>query len=393
VKQTSLAIVLLVLGCTLGCTRTEESDHRDIVISYAEDPRSCSNCPAFEVRFRTGGHVTFIGQRACAVPGEQQFRIPEEEFDELVRAFRDEDFFSIPRLASPPVVDGGLITVAYRDNRRIHETVHTGKPPSRLALLEARLRRAARVEDNSRPSLARYQALVRDGWDVNTVGTDRENALLAAVTAGDLSSTRFLLQHGATLSDEAARLAVGRPEAGFVTTAIEVFNAALPRRSLGPILLDAASAGVANTMLLLKAGADVNWRGADSRTALMNAIAAGSLETASLLVQRGALLEIRDNQGRTAMSHAAAGYNTGFIEILARHGANPNAVDRSGRTPLMIAADGCFEWNIAPLLAAGADPTIPGERGRTALQPMNAVIGDPKCGRTLRLVQAAARRR
>jgi hypothetical protein len=380
------------LAC--GSAGRDQTDTAQVEIAYAEVNSGCMNCCDFEVRFSSGGHVTFIGRRACPVPGPQHFRIPASEFDELVRAFHSAGFFSIPRLAGPRFIDGRVVTVTYRDPQRMHETRHSAQPPARLEQLASRLRRASRADEIVRPSLERYTELVSRGWDVNTLDDSHDNALIATITEGDLASTRFLLSRGARLSDEAARLAAGRPEPEFLAITTTAFNAATPRRPLGPQLLVAARTSAANTKAFVQAGADVNWQEPSSRrTALMSAISAGSLETAALLLDHGASVEARDNQGSTAMSHAAAAYNTGFIDMLAARGADPNARDRAGRTPLMIASDGCFEWNIAPLLAAGADPAIGDAKGRTALQPTTSVVGDPKCARTLRLVEEAARRR
>ena len=381
---------LVVVAAAAACALRSPREPDGVELSYAERSAACVNCCDFEVHFASGGIVTFIGQRACPVPGPQRFRLPAGEFDELVRSFATARFFDIPRVAAPPMIDGGVITVTYRDRQRIHETLYNAQAPLRLKQLAARLRQAARVDEFLHPSLEKYQALVHNGWDVKTLDGDHDNALIATISAGDLASTRFLLSRGARLSDSAARLAAVRPEPAFVTIAAGAFNAAVPRRPLGPLLYEAAGRSAAHTRALLEAGADVNWRSESGRTSLINSISAGSLDTAALLLRAGAAVDARDDQGRTAMSYAASAYNSGFISMLAARGADANARDRSGRTPLMIASDGCFEWNVAPLVAAGADPLLADAEGRTALQPLYAVIGDPKCARTLRLVQAAA---
>lgn len=385
---------IAVLVWAAGCTAPAQIDTNDVELSYSERPGNCANCPEFDVRFRSDGIVTFVGKRACPVPGPQTFRIPAAEFGELVRSFHSLNFFAIPRKPGKFFIDGGLTIVTYRDGRRIHETVRSAQPPPALVELETRLRRAARADERLQPSLEKYQALVAGGWDVNTLDDSHDNALIATITAGDLASTRFLVSRGARVSDDAARLAASRPEPEFLAIVTTALNTSTPPRPLGPGLLVAARTSAANTAALLKAGADVNWQEPSSkRTALMNAISSASLGTAALLLQHGAAVEARDDQGRTAMSYAAAAYNTGFITMLAARGADPNARDRSGQTPLMTASDRCHEWNIAPLLAAGADPALRDEKGRTALQPIYSVVADPKCTRTLRLIEDAARRR
>ncbi len=136
--------------------------------------------------------MDFNGLVGCAVPGSRHYRIPETEFQELVRGFQEADFFHIPRLDVTRVVfDAVVITVTYKDERRIHETVDAIRGLPRLTQLEKRLRAAANVERFLKPSLSLYQELLRSGWDVNTLGEDHENALTSALEQGTLIQCVF----------------------------------------------------------------------------------------------------------------------------------------------------------------------------------------------------------
>lgn len=64
------------------------------------------------------------------------------------------------------MVDATVIKVTYKDARRIHETVDSGRELPRLTLLEKQLRAAARMDRFLKPSVALYQELLNSGWNV-----------------------------------------------------------------------------------------------------------------------------------------------------------------------------------------------------------------------------------
>ena len=96
VLQLSVLVTVLCLAL-IACNRVP-GDLSNVVLSYQENPTGCAGCPKFKVDFSEGGEVTFTGQRGCAVPGVRGYHISETEFRELVDAFYDNAFFSIPRL-------------------------------------------------------------------------------------------------------------------------------------------------------------------------------------------------------------------------------------------------------------------------------------------------------
>lgn len=391
-------IYLLALGTV--CLSFPACTHRPstftyVVLSYYESPGMCADCPRFQIDFHSGGQVDFHGLRGCAVPGVQHYRVPEAKFLELVRAFQDAHFFDIPRLNTKyAVFDAGIVKLTYKDERRIHETVDVGRELPRLTQLEKQVRDAAEVDRFLKPSVALYQELLGSGWDVNTLGEDHENALISAVSSGDLASVRFLLQHGATVSKHALLASAFTDNVGIVKLLLAVRNTDM-KSPEGRRLLVTAARSADITRFLLEKGANVNSRDPETgETPLMAAV--GSLDSFKLLLARGADVNATDNSGNSALRSATVmETNTGFITLLGEHGANVNAQDSSGRTALMDASDMCRDWEIKALLAVGADPSIVDKTGRTALQPEVATsrLMDSNCKTSRELLESAIDKR
>ncbi len=243
-----------------------------VTLSFEERPGGCANCPHYRVEF-SPGVVGFFGIAGCGVPGEQVVRVPPSTFTELRKAFDDARFFEIPRIADDRMIaDAGAVTVSFRDDRRVHETIDMGRESPQLKQLQQRLRAAAQVVDEFiRPSIATYDRLLKSGWDVNIVGTDGENALTTAV-ARDPSVAGFLLQRGATggLSTDAMFAAVEQNDSGLIP-------------------------------LLARYGAQVNARDRSGRTPLMAASDACKYWHIGPLLEAGADPFLADGQGRTAL--------------------------------------------------------------------------------------------
>jgi ankyrin repeat protein len=390
-------VYLLALGTiclSFSACRHLPSTFTYVVLSYYESPGMCEDCPAFQVDFHSGGQVDFHGLRGCAVPGVQHYRIPEAKFLELLRAFQGVHFFDISRLdIARTWMDVSTIRLTYKDERRIHETVDRNRQLPRLTQWEKQVRDAAEVDRFLKPSVALYQELLGSGWDVNTLGEDHENALISAVSTGDLESVRFLLQHGASVSKKALLDSAHSNDVGIVKLLLAARNTDL-KSPEGRRLVVSAARSACITRFLLEKGADVNSRDPETgETPLMAAV--GSLDSFKLLLAKGADVNATDNSGRSALWAATVTEtNTGFITLLGEHGANVNAQDSSGQTALMNASEMCREWEIKALLAVGADPSFADKNGRTALQPeLTSSPDDPKYKTSRELLESAINKR
>lgn len=274
-------IQLLALGTvclSIGACARRTSTSTYVVLSYYESPDNCEDCPRYQIDFHSGGQVDFHGLRGCAVPGVQHYRIPEARFRELVGAFQEAHFFDIPRLDTAHAwMDVSTILLTYKDERRIHETVDRFRDLPRLTRLEKQVRDAAEVDRFLKPSVALYKELLGFGWDVNTLGEDHENALISAVSSGDLESVRFLLQHEATVSKHALLASAFTGNVGIVKLLLAVRNTDM-KSPEGRRLVVTAARSANITRFLLEKGADVNSRDPETgETPLMAAV--GSVDS------------------------------------------------------------------------------------------------------------------
>jgi len=389
-----LPLECALLLALVGCRAQPKLDN--IILSYSESNTFCFGCPSFRVDFRNGGHVNYECLGSCAVPGEQHHVVPAQRFRELVQAFHGAGFFSIPRTdPSRMDEDATVIRVTYRDQRRIHEVVDGVRHIPQLNNLENRMKTATEVDRYLKPSVLLYRRLVDSGWDVNTLGPDRRNALFSAVIFRDLESIRFLLQHGSKVTDQTLDLAARSENVEILSLVVRSSQVRLTGERGAAILGQAARSRKTDLVhFLLDSGADVNSHApGEGWTPLVSAVNSGSYENAVLLLSNGADVNARDNNARIALWYAAILENTGLIALLSEHGADLNARDTEGRTALMHAADFCFTWDIRALLDAGADPTIQDKHGRTALEPRLVSIGDPKCTTAHNMIEEAVRSR
>ncbi|KAA0176128.1 hypothetical protein FNF27_02517 [Cafeteria roenbergensis] len=81
-------------------------------------------------------------------------------------------------------------------------------------------------------------------------------------------------------------------------------------------------------------GAEVEAKGADGSTALLEAASNGHADVANVLLGSGASLAARDSNGNTALSLAAYGGHTSTVNLLLDHGADTSATNNHGETPM-----------------------------------------------------------
>ena len=133
-----------------------------------------------------------------------------------------------------------------------------------------------------------------------------------------------------------------------------------------PLACALMSSDFMSAEMILKAGADPNWRMPDEKNAFAvwashNDASSSDdeqyLQILTLMLSRGWNPELSsDNRGNTALAIAClrAGYgpcNTA-IRFLLDHGANPNATNNCGQTPLMLLCGGNYWDGYIPRIAA-----------------------------------------
>lgn len=117
---------------------------------------------------------------------------------------------------------------------------------------------------------------------------------------------------------------------------------------------------------LIKAGADVNFRGSMMYPPLHLALDQDRHGIALALIQAGADVNLQDTMGRTPLFHAARQNQDNFISMLLKLDADPNIADDEGKTPLHVL--GTARPTLVDLLVSyKADPNIRDDQGKTPL--------------------------
>ena len=122
--------------------------------------------------------------------------------------------------------------------------------------------------------------------------------------------------------------------------------------------------------LLIENGADVNIRGSDGNTLLMDcSYQQDNSYIATSLLDHGAEIETVNNDLRTPLMFACEYGRPNMTRLLVSRGAQVNKVDRYGRTAMILAIlDGYNTMEILQiLLDAGAEINIRDEDDRSAL--------------------------
>lgn len=201
-------------------------------------------------------------------------------------------------------------------------------------------------------------------------------AFFAANPDADVNATDFLLGtalHHATLSDNVAATKVLIAQGANIEAVAELQGARalhlaadVGSRRVAQLLLEAgasveardgnqrtalARAAIANQTallaMLIEHGAAVDGRDElFERTALIEAAYVGAVDSATYLLSAGADIDARDNRGKSAIwyastpeSYSPAG-GPALLQLLARHGADLEAADNTGMTPLAWARAG-----------------------------------------------------
>lgn len=86
--------------------------------------------------------------------------------------------------------------------------------------------------------------------------------------------------------------------------------------------------------ILLKYGAEVNYRAKEGRTLLHDAVSRGREDLVDLLLKHDADINAKDKYGYTSLHWAVSSKNKKMVELLVARGADVNARNLQGRTPL-----------------------------------------------------------
>jgi len=157
-----------------------------------------------------------------------------------------------------------------------------------------------------------------------------DNVLMGPVQAGDRGTVRFLVERGANVNCMASEYSpVGRLNIREVLLTAAMGAAALkPELESIPIMLIRAGARV-NRLILPQPVP-----GAGNRSMLGLAAYYGFIKTIKAMIVAGAEVNLRDGDGRTALFDALLQGHSSVAKVLLRAGARTDLKDHAGMTPL-----------------------------------------------------------
>ncbi len=207
---------------------------------------------------------------------------------------------------------------------------------------EAHFRHAALT--NNRGTLLGF---LRGGKiDINAETWSGHNALMDAAEAGSLDALNILIEAKANLNAQ-------EKEHGWTA----VMNAVVSKKDDTKAL-----------KILIDAGADLDLKTKDGKTALMIAARRGKIDALKMLIAAKAGLNHQDNDGRTAIMNALIHAHSEAFKLLIEAGADLNLQELKGNTALVIATDYGDEEALKMLIDASADVTIKNNAGKTPAQ-------------------------
>lgn len=391
----------------------EVKDWQSVIIKLTRT--GCfGTCPSYEVEVHGDGIVRYQGESYVAILGDHHCSVAEENVRELVRSFRETDYYSLrdeyiagitdnPTYVSSIQIDGKSKTVKYYVGTMIGMPLEVSDLESAIDRLSEVQRWTAgnaetagclkgenwnfKSEDAAKVlvRLAQYgnveavRDFVAEGAPLNGKEDMNQTPLTQAAYRGDVEMLRVLLAAGAGKQD---RLGIGAAfemaSRSGKSEAMKLLLRTGPVASGGidgrTLLMTTAASGVPNIVQqVLKSHPDVNAQDKNGKTALMESASQyhygpespeiDKAEVVRLLLQAGADPNLSDEEGNTALIEAA--WDADAALLLIRAGANLNAQNKKGITPLI----NCAEPEVARvLLAHGADPSIRDVDGKTALE-------------------------
>jgi uncharacterized protein len=184
------------------------------------------------------------------------------------------------------------------------------------------------------------------------------NELIISAENGELNRVRALLEKGADVN--------ARSDGGHTA-----------------LMLAAAAGHLEIVKALLNAGADANIRGISFHSgefltlmAAMDPCNKDWLEILDAMIAAGAEVNPKGAFSKSPLTYAITRYDLVLVKTLLARGADANLKSRRGTTPLMTAimSKGPTVEVVKLLLAAGADPNARNNKGETALSMLDVYV-------------------
>ncbi|KAJ4510584.1 general transcription repressor [Exophiala dermatitidis] len=211
--------------------------------------------------------------------------------------------------------------------------------------------------------------LLQHGADVDACCGAR-TALSVASECGQLEAARTLIEHGADVNFQIEGLPIAL-EAAAAQNEVDVAKVLIENGAdlnlSGQASLDRASASGHLEMVNFLLTAGIPTVGNEEHRPLHSAADCGHDKVVARLLEAGADVNARAIDGRTALHDAVTSGNSRCVQLLLEAGADPNATNGL-ESPLHLASRYGHEEAVKLLIAAGADLEITNRVSGTALQ-------------------------
>jgi hypothetical protein len=159
------------------------------------------SCPSYEVEIQGNGAVTYTGRQDVAVTGAHKGFIAREQLEELLRRFREADFFSFDGKYAANLSDGPTYTTSLTIGKQEQSVVDYYGAEAGMPLVIGELEGAVDEYSGSgkwvRANVDTVPALRAEGFDFKSREAGRILAHVART--GDAEVVRALIQAGAPL--------------------------------------------------------------------------------------------------------------------------------------------------------------------------------------------------
>jgi hypothetical protein len=313
-SRITMAVVLLLTPVAL----LAQTPSNNAVITLRRS--ACfGGCPIYKVTLREDGSVVYVGDRFVRVKGTQKSKIDPAEFQSLLKAFDDIDYFGLENSYHSILrVEGNKtyeiapsdlsttytsLTVSSR-TKRVEDYCCS---PEKLRALEREIDNIAGTKCWVTIDAACVHEESRRGWAIH--GTEATALLFGAARGGDFEVVQAFLQEGVnanakfqsrTLLQEARGVAVVR----LLIAAGAAVNVPDDSDDGSPLASAAAHGDADSVRVLLKAGANVNSLTKGQKTALMMGVFSANVEVVRTLLAAGAKTELTDKFGRNPLDYA-----------------------------------------------------------------------------------------
>jgi ankyrin repeat protein len=364
-------------------------DWNTLKISMSRSP-CFGTCPSYSVEIRSDGTILYRGSDFVAISGTHRSRVSLDAVHRLYDDFGKASFFCTFDEYKADITDNPeyVVEISY-DGRTKRVVDYVGRAigmPKQISELEDAIDATAQTKKWVEGDEGTFASLEAEHWDFRAADDEHQRLIASAAGKGTADLVHSLLDAGVSARnkfgcrglEEAARTPHADTVNRLLAAGAPVHLNASKNNDLEydcDALSAAAEAGVPRIVqAILSHHPDVNWQNDSGDTALMLAVPGDASEPprperdfpaiVKMLIGAGADVNLRDSQGRSAIMKVEESGE--IVRMLVAAGAKDiNRADWTGQTVLFSV----FKAEVAQaLLEGGADPWIRDKNGKNAYE-------------------------